>query len=162
MTGCVGHARVRAFVLVDEIRPVIGQLNIVVHDMAAAVNFWRLLGVEVSDTVTEWMAHHRAIASTAEGLDADLDSSAYAGRWSRGIAEGWTGVVIGLRVNSRDGVDALYEKITSAGYIGQQPPYDAFWGARYAAIEGPDGIVVGVMSPVSDAVRTPPPSPPAG
>ncbi len=144
----------------SEIRAVLGQVNIVVRDMAAAIDFWRLLGVEVSGTLTEWMAHHRAIASTAAGFAADLDSSAYARHWNRGIPEGWTGVVIGLHVQSRDDVDAVYERVTSAGYAGQQPPYDAFWGARYAAVQGPDGIVVGLMSPALDAMRTMPPNPP--
>ena len=37
--------------------------------------------------------------------------------------------------------------VTGAGYRGQQPPYDAFWGARYAVVEDPDGNAVGIMSP---------------
>jgi uncharacterized glyoxalase superfamily protein PhnB len=36
-------------------------------------------------------------------------------------------------------------------------PIDAFWGARYAIIEDPDGIAVGVMSPVSPDMKSPPP-----
>jgi hypothetical protein len=33
-----------------------------------------------------------------------------------------------------------------------------FWGARYAIIEDPDGIAVGVMSPISADRKSPPPS----
>jgi hypothetical protein len=40
-----------------------------------------------------------------------------------------------------------------------QPPYDAFWGARYAIVEDPNGIAVGIMSPVSDEYKSPPPTP---
>lgn len=48
--------------------------------------------------------------------------------------------------------------MAGAGYRGLQPPFDAFWGARYAVIEGPDGVAVGIMSPVSPDERSPPPA----
>ena len=57
-------------------------------------------------------------------------------------------------------VDDTYTDITSAGYSGRQQPYDAFWGARYAIVEDPDGNPVGLLSPI-DAARKPwPPAPP--
>ena len=65
---------------------------------------------------------------------------------------GGPGAVIGFRVESRDEVDRLFTDLTGAGYRGQQPPYDAFWGARYAIVEDPDGNAVGIMSP-SDPER---------
>jgi len=40
----------------------------------------------------------------------------------------------------------------------QQAPYDAFWGARYAIVEDPDGNAVGLMSPIDPDRRTAPPS----
>jgi uncharacterized glyoxalase superfamily protein PhnB len=48
--------------------------------------------------------------------------------------------------------------MVGAGYRGLQEPYDAFWGARYAIVEDPDGRHVGVMSPSDDEHRTAPPS----
>ena len=47
--------------------------------------------------------------------------------------------------------------MTSAGYRGLQAPYDAFWGARYAVIEDPDGLAVGLMSEISAARKSAPP-----
>jgi hypothetical protein len=47
--------------------------------------------------------------------------------------------------------------MTSAGYRGLQAPCDAFWGARYAVIEDPDGLVVGLVSEMSAAHKAPPP-----
>ena len=41
----------------------------------------------------------------------------------------------------------------------QQPPFDAFWGARYAIVEDPDGNSVGLMSPVDPTRRSPMPPP---
>jgi uncharacterized glyoxalase superfamily protein PhnB len=52
-------------------------------------------------------------------------------------------------------VDEIYADLASAGYTSQQEPYDAFWGARYAVIEDPDGNPV-IMSPLDPARRTDP------
>jgi len=38
-----------------------------------------------------------------------------------------------------------------------QPPFDAFWGARYAIVEDPDGNVIGFQSPSDPERRTAPP-----
>jgi uncharacterized glyoxalase superfamily protein PhnB len=58
-------------------------------------------------------------------------------------------------VVERETVDAIYSDLTGAGYAGQQPPYDAFWGARYAVVADPDGMSVGIMSAIDPARRTP-------
>ena len=50
----------------------------------------------------------------------------------------------------------IYADLVAAGYRRQQPPYDAFWGARYAVIEDPDGNAVGIMSPVDPDRRSQP------
>jgi uncharacterized glyoxalase superfamily protein PhnB len=56
-----------------------------------------------------------------------------------------------------DAEDAFRDMI-GAGYRGLQEPDDAFWGARYAIIEDPDGIAVGLMSPVSLDKKSQPPN----
>jgi uncharacterized glyoxalase superfamily protein PhnB len=43
--------------------------------------------------------------------------------------------------------------MTSAGYSALAAPYDAFWGARYAIVEDPNGIAVGLMSPIDPGRR---------
>ncbi len=74
---------------------------------------------------------------------------------------GGPGIVLGFRLPDRQSVDQVFNELTSAGYSSQQPPYDAFWGSRYAVITDPDGNPVGLMSPPEDDRRTPPPPPPA-
>jgi uncharacterized glyoxalase superfamily protein PhnB len=66
-------------------------------------------------------------------------------------------VVIGFEVPTRADVDQVFRDMTGAGYRGLQEPYDALWGSRYAIIEDPDGVAVGLMSPVSADKRSPPP-----
>jgi len=145
--------------MTDEPAPVLHQINVVVRDMEAMVAFYRRLGARIDDPAAPWDRHHRT-AETPEGLDLDLDSQKFAAMWNRGWRERDTGVVIGFRVPDREAVDRTYQDLTNTGYDGQQPPYDAFCGARYAVVEDPDGNAVGLMSPIDPDRRTPAPPPP--
>lgn len=131
-----------------DVRPVLDQINIVTRDMEASVAFYRRLGVDLPDGMPKWDAHHRS-ARHQRGLDFDLDSAEFARVWDEGWrgGDGGSGCVLGFRLATRDEVDRVYADLTGAGYRGQQPPFDAFWGARYAVVEDPDGNAVGLMSP---------------
>jgi uncharacterized glyoxalase superfamily protein PhnB len=134
-------------------RPVLDQVNLVVRDMAAAVEFYRRLGLDIPDR-GPWDAHHRS-AESSSAIDFDLDSTDFAAKWNVGSTG--TAVTLGFKVSSREEVDRLYAELTGAGHNGQQPPYDAFWGARFAIVEDPDGNPVGIMSPIDAERRTAPP-----
>ena len=104
--------------------------------------------------------HVSADGGTPEDFDLDFDSTRFAQVWNTG----WHGrqnlagrVVVGFRVASRDEVDRLYGEMTAGGHRGLQAPYDAFVGARYAIVEDPDGLAVGLMSPISAEHRSQPP-----
>ncbi len=141
-----------------EAPPVLAQLNLVVADIAASVAFYRLLGLTIDDT-HPYSAHHIDVTMPG-GFELALDSVEFARRWD----VGWRGVpgaarnVIGFNLPSRQAVDDRYAALTAAGHRGQQPPCDAFWGARYAVVEDPDGNPVGLMSPIDDDRRSVPPS----
>lgn len=146
-------------------KPILNQINLVCRDLSASLAFYRRLGVEISETAvwrTSTGPHHVSAGahSTDRALDFDLDSAAFAQLWNAG----WKGrtdlggrIVVGFGVPARADVDDLFRDMTGAGYRGLQEPVDAFWGARYAIIEDPDGVAVGVMSPVSPDRKTPPP-----
>ena len=138
------------------------QVNIVVSDMEASVSFYRRLGLDIDDGGSgewaPWAPHHRN-SRGAGGADVDLDSPAFASQWNQGWPGG-TGAVLNFRVPNRGDVDRLYDELTGAGYTGQQEPYDAFWGARFAVVADPDGNSVGLMSPQDGAMRAAPPLPP--
>lgn len=144
----------------DNEGPVLDQINLVVADMKATAAFYERLGVTVPAPPAPWSDDHRT-ATTGRGLDFDLDSSSFAAQWNEGWLAGKTGVVIGFRLPTRDAVDATHADLVEAGYVSQQAPYDAFWGARYAVMEDPDGNSVGLMSPMDPAMRAAPPDPPA-
>jgi catechol 2,3-dioxygenase-like lactoylglutathione lyase family enzyme len=146
----------------SDARPVLNQLNLVVRDMEAAVRFYRRLGLAIPDAAvwrTPSGGHHVEI-EMPNGMTLELDSIALAKRYNAGWREASDGCrqsVIGFALPSRDAVDARYGELTAAGYVGRQPPMDAFWGARYAIVEDPDGNHVGLMSPSDPARRGPTP-----
>jgi catechol 2,3-dioxygenase-like lactoylglutathione lyase family enzyme len=133
--------------------PVPDQVNLVVKDMEATVAFYRRLGLTIPDTDADFQAHHRS-ARTPGGIDIDLDSVTFAPHWDRGWSGGMG--VLGFKVESREKVDEIYADLTGAGYRAQQEPYDAFWGARYAVVEDPDGNAVGIMSRIDPQRRSDP------
>lgn len=134
--------------------PVLNLLTLVVKDMEASVAFYRRLGVTVPDADPAWPDIHRG--GTSGGISVDFDTDSFAPKWNAGHKPATT-AVIGFQLPSREAVDAAYNELTSAGHAGQQEPYDAFWGARYAVVEDPDGNAVGLMSPIDPDRRSAPP-----
>lgn len=139
---------------------VFNQVNLVVRNMEAALAFYRRLGVDIPDSAA-WSTpsgiHHVSLTQGAD-VEVELDSQAMARRYNQGYAAERGRVLLGFRLPSREAVDAAYADLTGHEHQGLQPPYDAFWGARYAIVEDPDGNPVGLMSPRDDARRGPPPA----
>ena len=138
-------------------RPPLNQLNLVVRDMEATLAFYRRLGLTLN--VAPGAQH--AAAPMPNGVSLEFDSTAFVSQFD----SGWSGstggsTVLGFQLDTPEGVDELYAELTEAGYRGHQRPYDAFWGARYAIVDDPDGNGVGLMSPVDESRRTWPPKPP--
>jgi len=144
-------------------QPVLDLLDLVVRDMDATLAFYRRLGLEIPDRAvwrTASGAHHVDL-DLPNGFHLHFDSIALAKSFNRGWPEqAGTGTrpIIGFSLSSREAVDDRYADLVAAGYTGHQPPYDTFWGARYAVIEDPDGNHVGLMSPVDPARRSAPPA----
>ena len=138
--------------------PDLHMLNIVVNDMPASLEFYRRLGVAVPDDGRAAGPHVQL--RQPSGFSLELDAAESAGLWHAGWRSDPSSVrvVIGFALPTRQAVDDRYADLTSAGYGGRQPPFDAFWGARYAIVADPDGNDVGLMSPVDESRRTWPPS----
>ncbi|MEZ4399006.1 MAG: VOC family protein [Kofleriaceae bacterium] len=120
-------------------------IGIVVTDLARAVPFYRLLGLAFPDPG----ADDHIEATTASGLRVMLDSE----QLVRGLSDGWVeprGQRVGLawKCASPAEVDARYHAIVAAGFDGATPPWDAFWGQRYAQVRDPDGTKVDLFAPL--------------
>lgn len=136
--------------------PLLHQVNLVVRDMDATVSFYRRLGWSIETPTTE-----HAAAELPNGTRVEFDSIAFVRTWDSGY-DGTTGgsTVLGLSTETREEVDELYADLIANGGRARQPPYDAFWGSRYAIVEDPDGNPLGLMSPSDEAKRSWPPREP--
>lgn len=137
-------------------------LNLVVSSMDATLAFYRRLGVEIPDDAvwkTDTGIHHVALEMPG-GVGLDFDSPELARAYNAGFedASAEARTLVGFRVETREAVDERYADLTAAGHPGLQPPYDAFWGARYAIVADPDGRPVGIMSPSDPERRSRPPA----
>ena len=138
--------------------PSLHQVNLVVGDLPATLAFYRLLGVDLPE---EARVHAEARFGD---FSMDIDDAESAQWWHSGWrAQPGPRVVLTFRVASREEVDATYATLTGAGYPPVQPPFDAFFGSRYAIVGDPDGNDVAIMSEPEADRRFWPPSdaPPA-
>jgi catechol 2,3-dioxygenase-like lactoylglutathione lyase family enzyme len=124
-------------------------VTLVVADTTAAAAFYRLLGLPVPDDGPQ---PHLEIPQPDGATEIDLDDAELAKSWGAAYRRpgGGPSAIVSLGVSTREGVDEVYRRVVDAGHPGVQPPYDAFWGARYAIVADPDGNHVGLMSPMTD------------
>jgi uncharacterized glyoxalase superfamily protein PhnB len=144
------------------VEPVLNGVHFVVGNMESTLQFYRDLGISIpveSVWSTATGAHHVDVKERG-GADLGFDSAALAEAYN----DGWKGsglagrTLLGFAVSTREDVDQTYRELVDAGNRGLQEPYDAFWGARYAIVEDPDGRHVGLMSPSDPERRTSGPS----
>jgi uncharacterized glyoxalase superfamily protein PhnB len=137
-------------------------VDFVARDMEATIAFYRALGVDIPETGiwrTATGIHHVDVPMPG-GAVLHFDSPALARVYDRGWREPagpGTRVVVSFRVGSREEVDRLHDHLSALGHPSAQPPFDAFWGARYAIVEDPDGNHIGLMSPSDPSRRRAPP-----
>ncbi len=117
--------------------------GIVSADTARSVAFYALLGIDLK----RMGDHEHFEGATPSGVRMMLDSVALI----RGFDPDWqkpsgSGVVLCFKQASAAEVDALYGKITGAGFAGKKPPWDAVWGQRYACVLDPDGNQVDLFA----------------
>jgi uncharacterized glyoxalase superfamily protein PhnB len=134
------------------------QFGLIVHDMHASLTFYRRLGIDIPEEDvwrTDSGAHHAKTPSGA--MDVQFESRKLAHAYNAGFGAERGRVSIGVELESRAAVDALWQALIEESVQGLQPPCDAFWGARLAIVEDPDGNPVSLTSPVDPARRAPPP-----
>lgn len=147
----------------SDMRPVLNQLNIVAKDFDRTVEFYRRLGVNVNmadggGASSDAIRHAKATLGNGFVLEFDNQFLArtYNAAWRS--AEESSRALIGFSLTTREAVDERYAELVAAGYVGRQPPYDAFWGARYAIVADPVGNDVGLMSSLDERLRRWPPT----
>lgn len=132
-------------------QPVLSSVNLFVEDMAAVLRFYRRLGLAIPEGVED-RPHVEVVMPN--GLLLEFDTVELTKSYDTGWREpaGGSRNVFQFLLPSRQAVDDLFADLTNAGYNGHLSPFDAFWGARYAAVDDPDGNLVGLTSPQSGPV----------
>lgn len=130
--------------------PTFNQVNLVVKDLEATIDFYRKLGV-VLPTPGATQSDHLEVP-VAPGFHVAFDSLWLAREYDPERLEGDCTPILGVRLPTRQDVDSHYKTLVSEGYRARLKPHDAFWGSRYAILVDPDGHLVGISSP-SDVQR---------
>ena len=125
--------------------PRIDAIGIVVADMAASLDFYRRLGLEVPVGVE---AEPHVEVTLPGGFRLMFDTEATI----RSFDPSWTpptgGPAMALAFDCGDaaGVDSAHDDLVAAGRESHRAPWDAFWGQRYATVRDPDGNPVDLFA----------------
>ena len=122
-------------------------IGILCSDIEASIRFYRLLGVPLPDFDPD-EGHYDA--DIGDGTRLMLDSHAVAASFTDDFTppEGNDLITLAVECDSPDSVDHTFAAITEAGFAPIRPPFDAFWGQRYATVADPDGNPVDLYAAV--------------
>ena len=129
--------------------PQLKVIEIVVGDMARSLAFYRKLGLDIPDGSG---AEPHVEAQLPGGLRVAWDTE----DTIRSFDENWSAPSDGHRLALAFGcddppeVDSCYAQLAAAGGSGHLPPWDAFWGMRYAVLHDPDGNTVDLFAALPD------------
>lgn len=124
-------------------------IGMVVADMGKSVAFYRRLGVEIpAGAEAEPHVHVELRGGMMLAWDTVETIRSFDTGWTPPV--GGPPVSLAFRCGEVAEVDAKYDELVSAGYAGHKPPWDAFWGQRYAIVRDPDGNDVALFAPLAD------------
>jgi len=124
-------------------------IELVVADMAATLAFYRRLGLDIPAGADQ---QPHVDIEIKGGLRIAFDTE----DTIRSFDPGWSPPTGGHRValafacDTPAEVDAAWTELTTAGYVGHLPPWDAVWGMRYAVVHDPDGTSVDLFAPIPE------------
>ena len=122
--------------------PQLDAIGIVSADLVATVRFYRLVGLQIPDTTEDHID-----VTTPGGVRVMFDALELIKQLDpEWVKPAGHPIALAFRcINSKE-VDEVYGRITSAGFKGKTPPFDAFWGQRYATVLDPDGNAVDLFA----------------
>ncbi len=120
--------------------------DIVVKDLARALGFYRLLGLDIpaeADHQDDGPVNYEPGNGMALGFFSEAMMA--------GSPMGWVEPVggrisIGFKCDSAAEVDAIYARVEAAGHAGVMAPTDSPWRQRYACLRDPDGTRVDLFA----------------
>jgi catechol 2,3-dioxygenase-like lactoylglutathione lyase family enzyme len=113
----------------------ISALTLSVADMAAAVGFYEAVGFRLLYGGPDAGFSSFTVGDGYLNLQLERGRPAAGGAWGRAIFY-------------VDDVDAMYRRVTGAGYQPLTEPADASWGERYFHVRDPDGHELSFARPL--------------
>jgi len=121
-------------------------VGIVTADMAAALRFYRDLGIAVPEGVD---AEDHVDAYLPGGIRLSFDTIALMKQINPAFETGYGHKMsLAFLCDNPADVDATYQRLVDAGAPSVKSPYDAFWGQRYATVHDPDDNQVDLFAPL--------------
>jgi catechol 2,3-dioxygenase-like lactoylglutathione lyase family enzyme len=131
------------------VTPRLDMIGLAVRDLAASLAFYRRLGLDIAEGAEN---EPHVEATLPGGVRIAWDTYEVMETFDPGwkpASGGSTTIGLAFLVDSPAEVDSLYGELTGDGYQGHLPPWDAFWGQRYAVLRDPDGNDVALFAPVA-------------
>jgi catechol 2,3-dioxygenase-like lactoylglutathione lyase family enzyme len=125
--------------------PTPSAIGLVATDLARTLSFYRALGLDIP-----------AEADTAPHVEVMLPGGfrlmfdpvetirSFDPEWT--APNGSARAALAFECENPTAVDEMYAEMTAAGFEGHRPPWDAFWGQRYASLRDPDGTGVDLFA----------------
>jgi len=118
-------------------------IGITVADLPRSMRFYRLLGLDLPEDPADGHVEATMANGTRLMFDAEDVVRSFLPSWTR--ANG-NQVSLAFECESPAEVDEVYARVVAAGFEGEKPPWDAFWGQRYALLGDPDGVRVNLYA----------------
>lgn len=115
--------------------------------MDASVAFYRLLGLSFPEG-SETEGHVEAVLPGGARLMLDTEALVRSFDPTFQPPSGAGRIGLAFLCEDPSEVDRVYDGVVGAGYAGERPPWDAFWGQRYATVLDPDGNSVDLFAPL--------------
>jgi catechol 2,3-dioxygenase-like lactoylglutathione lyase family enzyme len=118
--------------------PTFNVIGLVVADMGKSLAFYRRLGLDLPDSADgEPHVDITLPGGTRLAWDTIDTIHSFDPDWTP--PTGGPRAALAFECADPAEVDRVFADLVGAGYEGHKPPWDAFWGQRYATVRDPDG-----------------------
>ncbi|MFB7476430.1 VOC family protein [Kitasatospora sp. NPDC056184] len=118
---------------------------IVADDLAKSLAFYRRLGLDIP-AEADTAPHVEVVLPGGLRLAWDPVETIHSFDEEWQAPTGSNRFAVAFEFPDAAGVDAKFQELVDAGYVGHKEPWDAVWGQHYAIVLDPDGNAVDLYS----------------
>lgn len=120
-------------------------VEVVASDMAATLAFYRRLGLDIPADADGQPHVDVEFGGLRIAFDTEETILSFDKDWKPPQGPGHR-MALAFDCGTPADVDATWHDLTQAGYHGHLPPWDAFWGMRYATVHDPNGVPIDLFA----------------